>query len=212
MSVKAEFGLQLRRYREGAAISQEELAVLLKTSRTYISKLERGLVSVQLETINDIASVFGVKHYQLLNPTMPAPLHEKLPALTRKALNKLKQQQGTVKDQAEKLKRAQKEEGIPGRAKQLLALVDSGFFKKPKTAKEAFMKLNSNVSKKSLNNYSAEIGKITVTLGQGRLIKRLDKLEPVPGSAEVRFVIKDPAVVKYFDGPTGTKDMAADKG
>jgi len=54
------FGRVLRSYREGAGLSQEELAELTDLHRTYISLLERGLNSPSLGTLFRLSQALGV--------------------------------------------------------------------------------------------------------------------------------------------------------
>ncbi len=184
----------------------------MDTGSSYISKLEKGLTNLSLEMMIRYAGFFGVKHYELSNPRLPAPTFDQLPATTRKAITKVRAQQQKEKNNLEKTKAVNKADGVPGRAKQLHSLVASGYFKRFRTAKDIFIKLNPGVSKKELNTFAEEIGKITTTLSQGKFPRLLDKLEPAPGTTAVRFVIKDPNIINYLDGPVGTKDMAADEG
>lgn len=180
------------------------------THKPYISKLEKGQMNPTFDVLVNYAAFFGVQYYELGNPKVPVPEFDQLPAMTRKAIKKLRVQKQAEKSNSAKVKALKKEEGVPGRAKQLHNLVSTGFFKKSKTAKDAFLKLNPGLSEQNLGSYNVEISKITVTLSSGRFHKLLDKLEPAPGSTAVRFVIKDPSVLKYLDNPAGTKDMAAD--
>ncbi len=57
-----------------------------------------------------------------------------------------------------------------------------------------------------------EVGLITATFRGGKFAKLLAKLEPALGTTAVRFVIKDPNVIKYIDTPSCTTDIAADGG
>lgn len=204
------FGRQIQVYRKAAGLTQQDFAYFMDTDSSYISKLEKGLTNLSLEMMIRYAGFFGVKHYELSNPKFSTPAFDQLPAGTRKAITKLKTQQQKTKDSAEKTKAANKAEGVPGRARQLHGLVASGYFKRSRTAKDIFIKLNPSVPKKDLHAYAEELGKITTTLSQGKFPRLLDKLEPALGSTAVRFVVKDPSVIKYLDGHGGTRDLAAE--
>jgi len=51
----------LRRLRVAAGLSQEALAVDASVDRTYVSRLERGTVSVGVDVIEKIAEALGCK-------------------------------------------------------------------------------------------------------------------------------------------------------
>ncbi len=210
IEAKKLFGSQLRRYRESTGLSQSEFAELMGTATPYISEAERGMISMGLDNLDKYAAFFGVEYYEFGNPKSMPPDFDALPAASRRAIEKLRKRQQQAKAKTVAEKAAQKEDGLPGRAKRLRGLIDSGFFKRPRTAKDAFAKLNPTIKKTDYHLHALEVNKITITLGQGRFIGLLDKLEPAPGTAAVRFVEKDPTVIKYLDGPSGTKDMAAD--
>lgn len=184
----------------------------MDTSQKYISDIEKGESNPSLETIIRYAVFFGVEYFEFANPKYPVPTFDQLPFITRKAIQAHRKKQQSEKTKVEQRKATNKAEGIPGRAKQLHALLESGFFRRSRTAKEAFIKLNPGVSKQDLGDYAEEITRITITLSQGKFLKLLDKLEPAPGTTAVRFVTKDPSVINYVDGPVGTKDIAADEG
>lgn len=205
-------GSRMRSFRKLAGLSQRDFATFMDTGKTYISQLEIGTANPTIEILMQYAAFFGVEYYELGNPMFPIPSVDQLPATTRKAIARLKTQQQKTKDTAEKTKAANKAEGLPGRAKQLHGLLEAGFFKRPRTAKDAFIKLNPGMPKDQVGDHLVEIGKITVTLSQGKFVRFLDKLEPAPGSTAIRFVQKDPSVVNYLDEPGGTKDIAAEEG
>ncbi len=52
-------GAMLRKARESAAISQEELAHRLKTKRTAISRIENHAEDIKLSTLERIAKALG---------------------------------------------------------------------------------------------------------------------------------------------------------
>jgi len=65
---KEIFGQNVRRIRNEAGLSQEELAFRSKLHRTYISSLERGERNVSLENIFAIADALKVPPGDLLKP------------------------------------------------------------------------------------------------------------------------------------------------
>jgi len=180
------------------------------TKSNYISELENGLSNPSLEMLIRYANFYGVEFYELANPKFPVPVFDQLPPATRRSIHALKKRQQKAKEKAEVQKVVNRREGIPGRAKQLHALLASGFFEKPKTAKDAFLKLHPDISKRQLTHHTAEIGKITVTLSQGRFFKLLDKLASEPGTTAVRFIEKT-ADQSGYAGSHRSGDIAAER-
>ncbi len=69
MELNKAFGEALRLTRRATKISQEELAEALNIQQSAISRLERGLVSPTLETIDRIASRLGTTSSALILQT-----------------------------------------------------------------------------------------------------------------------------------------------
>ena len=61
-------GVNLKRLRTSAGISQEELADRAGLHRTYISSIERARRNVSLENIFQIAEALGTSPAELLKP------------------------------------------------------------------------------------------------------------------------------------------------
>ena len=49
------FGKEIAKERKNQGLSQDQLAVLAKMDRSYLSRIERGLVSVTLEKATDLS-------------------------------------------------------------------------------------------------------------------------------------------------------------
>ncbi|WP_192557990.1 helix-turn-helix domain-containing protein [Pseudomonas allokribbensis] len=64
MELNQAFGVALQRLRKSKALTQEDFST--KSSRTYLSTLERGLKSPTLEKLQALASVMGVQPLTLL--------------------------------------------------------------------------------------------------------------------------------------------------
>ena len=64
MDTKIAFGLALKRIRKAKGLTQEDFGDV--SSRTYLSTLERGMKSITLEKLNNLAEVLGVHPMSLL--------------------------------------------------------------------------------------------------------------------------------------------------
>ena len=64
--IERRFGERVRALRQEAGLSQEELALRLKLSRTYLSQLEAGRRNVSLRTAERIAHGLGVPLAELV--------------------------------------------------------------------------------------------------------------------------------------------------
>lgn len=56
-----KIGATLRRMREDAGLTQEELAVKLKTKKTAISRIENHAEDIKISTLEKVAAVLGKK-------------------------------------------------------------------------------------------------------------------------------------------------------
>ena len=64
--LKEAFGTVVKKLREDAALSQQELADYSEIDRTYISDLERGLNFPSLHVVYKLAEVLKIKPHQLI--------------------------------------------------------------------------------------------------------------------------------------------------
>lgn len=60
------FGKRIASERKSLGISQDRLAELAKMDRSYLSRIERGLVSVTLEKATDLSLALGFELRDLL--------------------------------------------------------------------------------------------------------------------------------------------------
>lgn len=210
---KQAVGERLKAGREKSRLTQKEFGEFFGLVANSINIYESGKNAIGVDKLEIFARAFGLRHFELANPAFPIPEIGRMSAPLRKYIAKINKAR-TEKAVQNVAKRAEGEKiYTTGRSKQLHALVEAGFFKRSRTAKDAFLKLNTGLKAKTLTtDQQKEVAKITSTLSSGRFVKLLDKLEPAPNTAEVRFVIKDPGVIKYLDPQAGTKDMAADEG
>jgi transcriptional regulator with XRE-family HTH domain len=68
MEIRQLFGENVKRLRQDAGISQEELAMRIGADQAYVSRLEAGQLNPTLETIGQIAAALDVANHQLLIP------------------------------------------------------------------------------------------------------------------------------------------------
>ncbi len=59
-------GRNLRRYREGRGVSQEDFADLLGYHRTYVGGIERGERNLTLKSVERLAEAIGAQPLELL--------------------------------------------------------------------------------------------------------------------------------------------------
>ncbi len=58
---RLEFAIQIAREREKAGLSQNELALKLKTTQSVISRIENGRQNISLDMLQKIADALGKK-------------------------------------------------------------------------------------------------------------------------------------------------------
>lgn len=66
MDVRRRVGLNLKKYREAADLSQEELAFNCGLHRTYISGVERGIRNPTVLVLQKIADALQIEAWRLL--------------------------------------------------------------------------------------------------------------------------------------------------
>ena len=72
-SVKDQFATQLKAYRNKLGISQEDLAEAVDKQQPYIANIENSDIGIGIENMAEISACFGVKYYELANPSFPIP-------------------------------------------------------------------------------------------------------------------------------------------
>lgn len=65
--LQRRFGLNLRKFRQSAGLSQEAFADRLRMHRTYVGGLERGERNLTLQSVERIADVLSVSPTALLD-------------------------------------------------------------------------------------------------------------------------------------------------
>ncbi|MBX3576099.1 MAG: helix-turn-helix transcriptional regulator [Rhizobiaceae bacterium] len=72
MEIREVFARNLRRRRQVAGLSQEELAHRADIDRTYVSALERSVYAATIDVVDKLAGVLGVDASDLLKrPATP---------------------------------------------------------------------------------------------------------------------------------------------
>ena len=66
MEIREVLAVNLRRYRQAAKLSQEELADRAKIDRTYVSSLERSRYAAGIDVVDRLAHALGVEAADLL--------------------------------------------------------------------------------------------------------------------------------------------------
>lgn len=73
MEIREVFARNLRRYRQAAGLSQEELAHRADIDRTYVSALERSVYAATIDVVDKLAVVLKVDASDMLKrPTTAA--------------------------------------------------------------------------------------------------------------------------------------------
>jgi transcriptional regulator with XRE-family HTH domain len=67
MDIKTKFGNHLKQLRTNHNLTQEKLAELANMDRSYISDIERGLKSISIEKLEQLANAFNTELCELLN-------------------------------------------------------------------------------------------------------------------------------------------------
>ncbi|MGL5229255.1 MAG: helix-turn-helix domain-containing protein [Cetobacterium sp.] len=65
MNIKIKFGKRLKEIRNQKKITQEKLSELANIDRSYISDIERGVKSVSLEKIDQLAKALDINIVEL---------------------------------------------------------------------------------------------------------------------------------------------------
>ena len=73
MPIAPRVGRVIRKYRESARLSQEELAELAGLHRTYISLVERGRRNITVDALNQIAEALEVYPSKLMSDAEKEP-------------------------------------------------------------------------------------------------------------------------------------------
>jgi transcriptional regulator with XRE-family HTH domain len=77
MDLREVFAANLRRLRNAKGLSQDDLAYEADISRSYLSKLERGVFYASLKIVGKIAGTLKIEPAELLQlPPRRAPRHK----------------------------------------------------------------------------------------------------------------------------------------
>ncbi|MDD6232703.1 MAG: helix-turn-helix transcriptional regulator [Frisingicoccus sp.] len=67
MEINEAVGLNIKKYRLAHKITLEELANQIHKGKSTVSKYEKGIISIDVTTLNDIAKALGISPIQLLS-------------------------------------------------------------------------------------------------------------------------------------------------
>jgi transcriptional regulator with XRE-family HTH domain len=82
MNIREVFARNLRKSRQSAKLSQEELAHRAQIDRTYVSALERCIYAATIDVVDRLATVLGIQASDLL--VRPSIAREKRGANARR--------------------------------------------------------------------------------------------------------------------------------
>ena len=68
-------GQRIQFFRKLKGFTQQQLADAIGKSKATVSKYEKGEISIDVETLNDISQVLGISLAQLTNYTEPGVCH-----------------------------------------------------------------------------------------------------------------------------------------
>lgn len=77
MEIREVLAFNLRRCRQAAKLSQEELAHRAEIDRTYISSLERSVYAAGIDVVDRLARALGVEAADLLRRPDAVPVRRK---------------------------------------------------------------------------------------------------------------------------------------
>lgn len=61
MDIQKLAGLNIKKYRQAANVSQEELAARIGADQAYVSRLEAGQLNPTITTVQQVATALGVE-------------------------------------------------------------------------------------------------------------------------------------------------------
>lgn len=143
-SASAQFGEQLKKYLTRFKLYPEDIAYALKTNAESIVKIINGEQSIYLETTEKIANIFGVKFYEMGNPTFPFPAKKNLPGTTKSMIAK-REVDGEPKKYSDH-----------GLIEALDAVLSGSYLEEPRTSKQILTQLPEEV-RDAINNEARRI-------------------------------------------------------
>ncbi|MGL5962864.1 MAG: helix-turn-helix domain-containing protein [Fusobacteriaceae bacterium] len=66
MDIKIKFGIRLKKLRKQKNFTQEKLSELADIDRSYISDIERGIKSISIDKLDQLANAFQIELCELL--------------------------------------------------------------------------------------------------------------------------------------------------
>ncbi len=74
----------IKKYRKHFKLSQEDVAEFMGIKQNAYSAIETGRGDIDLDKADNVASVYGLRHFQMLDPKQKTPRIDDLPARTKK--------------------------------------------------------------------------------------------------------------------------------
>ena len=81
----------IKNYRIAFNLTQEIVEELSKLKKLKYSRIESGKQNADIQDSKDIAKIYGLENYEILNPNQKIPLKSSLPKSTQLAIKKLEQ-------------------------------------------------------------------------------------------------------------------------
>lgn len=84
VSENQKFRKLIKRYRKHFKLSQGDVAEFMNIKQNTYSAMETGRADIDLDKADTIARVYGLRHFQMLDPKQKTPKIESLPPRTKK--------------------------------------------------------------------------------------------------------------------------------
>ncbi|RNL83714.1 XRE family transcriptional regulator [Sinomicrobium pectinilyticum] len=160
-----------KEYRLHYKLTQEVVEQLAKLKKNQYSRIESGKQTPTPQEIENIANVYGLHNFQIMNPKQRKPSIKKLPLETQKAILDI-EKAGT------KPKREHKKIDL---GKEIDKLIDDGKLNNPITAKKLLEFLPVAV-REDINNESMRITDLLCRSPRNKRVKIVDKPEGEQGA------------------------------
>ena len=86
MAAVNEFARTLQKYMQKFGLESVDIAHFINSTTNHIDSLLDGTGTVELDTADKIARVFGLRYYEFAHPKQKTPAEDSLPELTKKRI------------------------------------------------------------------------------------------------------------------------------